>query len=85
MGYYLFVHYVYILKSIKFNESYVGQTNNLKNRISDHNSGKSKHTSKYKPWNIVGYYAFIDKEKALKFEKYLKTSSGKAFMKKRLL
>ena len=85
MDYYLVMYYVYILKSINFDETYVGQTNNLKNRIDDHNSGKSKHTSKYKPWDIVGYYAFSNKQKALNFEKYLKTSSGKAFMKKRLV
>lgn len=46
--------YVYILRSLKFPEQiYVGVTTDLSKRLSDHNSGKCKHTTKYKPWNIV--------------------------------
>ncbi len=85
MDYYLRMHYVYVLRSKNFDEIYIGQTADLKKRLTDHNSGKSKHTSKYKPWNIAGYYAFSIKEKAVLFEKYLKTASGKAFMRKRLI
>jgi putative endonuclease len=50
-----------------------------------HNSGQSKHTSKYKPWRVVWYASFESKQKAEGFEKYLKTASGKAFMNKRLI
>ena len=79
------MYYVYVLKSIKFPEKiYVGYTNNLNNRLSVHNDGKSTYTSKYKPWKLHGYTAFKDEEKAIKFEKYLKTGSGKAFAKKYL-
>ena len=77
--------YVYILRSNhKADTFYTGFTENLENRINEHNQGKCPHTSKYKPWSIKTTIAFTDKERALKFEQYLKTASGRAFTKKRL-
>jgi len=49
-----------------------------------HNQGQSPPTAKYKPWDLITYHAFKDRTKALSFEKYLKSHSGKAFAKKRL-
>ncbi len=49
-----------------------------------HNTGASKHTAKYRPWELVGYHAFADKRTARAFEYYLKTGSGQAFANKRL-
>ena len=67
------MYYVYIFRSInEENQMYTGYTQDLKNRIDDHNSGKSKHTCKYKPWKLVFYSAFESKQQALDFEKYLK-------------
>jgi putative endonuclease len=57
----------------------------LKKRISDHNSGTTRHTDKYKPWKIIVYIAFGQKDKAYEFEEYLKSGSGRAFRDKRLL
>jgi putative endonuclease len=80
------MHYVYILQSEKFSEqSYVGYTTDLRARLKKHNEGGSKHTSKYKPWKVTWYCAFPDKQKALAFETYLKSHSGKAFRNKRLV
>lgn len=74
---------VYVLQSIPFpDQSYVGITKDLKSRVQKHNEGGSKHTSKYKPWRIKVCVTFPDKEKAYKFEKYLKTHSGRAFTSK---
>ena len=78
--------YVYIIRSVNFSDrEYVGATADLKRRMADHNAGKSAHTSKFIPWELVWYSAFPDKYKALGFEKYLKSHSGRAFAKKRLL
>lgn len=78
-------YYVYILQSEKdHNHFYTGFTKNLDIRLTYHNSGRCPHTSKFKPWRIKTAIAFTDREKALDFEKYLKTSSGRAFVKKRL-
>ena len=78
--------YIYIIRSIACPEQeYTGATADLKKRIADHNAGKSKHTSKFAPWELAWYCAFADKYKALEFEKYLKSHSGRAFAKKRLM
>ena len=77
--------YVYIIRSVTCPErEYTGATGNLKQRLSDHNGGKSTHTAKFIPWELVWYCAFTDKYRALAFEKYLKSHSGRAFAKKRL-
>lgn len=77
--------YVYILRSIEFPEQeYVGATEDLKRRIPEHNAGKSSHTAKFRPWKLIWYCAFPDKHRALAFEAYLKSHSGRAFTKKRL-
>jgi hypothetical protein len=59
-------------------------TRDLRARLIRHNNGDVTHTSKWKPWRIKTYIAFSDQEKARSFESYLKTSSGRAFQKKRL-
>ena len=77
--------YVYILQSTKISEKfYIGLTSNLKQRFAEHNQDKSSHSSKYTPWKIKTYIAFDDDQKAFEFERYLKTSSGRAFSIKRL-
>ena len=77
--------YVYILKSLSAPEAtYVGATADLRVRVADHNAGKSPHTSKFTPWEIAWYCAFPEKTKALEFETYLKSHSGRAFASKRL-
>ncbi len=76
--------YVYLLRSSAFPEqTYIGFTEDLKQRLSDHNAGKSLHTAKFLPWELVSYHAFVDKRTAQEFEHYLKTGSGQAFAKKR--
>ena len=77
--------YVCLLESIAFpGQIYIGHTNDLRARLADHNAGKSPHTAKYKPWRLVTYIAFADEAKAIAFERYLKTASGRAFANKRL-
>ncbi len=74
------VHYVYILESRNLpSEKYVGSTDDLRARIVDHNAGRSPHTAKHRPWNLVCYHAFADQRRAVAFEKYLKTGSGHEF------
>jgi putative endonuclease len=80
------MHYVYLIRSIIHQDQlYIGSTRNVVERLKEHNSGKSSHTNKYKPWKILAYVALSDKECAIAFERYLKTSSGKAFALKRFL
>ena len=77
--------YVYLLQSINFpNETYAGLTDDLRARFGAHNKRRSHHTDKYKPWRLVTYIAFSDHRKAVEFERYLKSASGRAFANKRL-
>ena len=79
------MRYVYLLQSETYEgQRYVGVTSDLKQRIADHNAGKSPHTSKYAPWALVTYIAFSDGQRAETFERYLKSGSGHAFARKRL-
>lgn len=76
-------HYVYILSSLVAPEQkYTGKTDNLRKRLGAHNAGQSKHTSKYRPWQVECAISFRSSEKALAFEKHLKTGSGRAFAKR---
>ncbi len=78
-------HYVYIIQSeAKPDEFYTGLCTSIDDRLTDHNSGKSSHTSKFKPWRVVFLSWFDNPAKAADFEKYLKSGSGRAFASKRL-
>lgn len=77
--------YVYLIESeIHVGQRYIGETNDLRRRLAEHNTGKSPHTSKYAPWRLVTYIAFTDQTKAIAFERYVKSGSGHAFASKRL-
>ncbi len=76
-------YYVYILQSeIDQGRFYTGFTEDLDARLKTHNSGGCDHTSKHKPWRIKTAIAFTSRRKAIAFEKYLKTPSGRAFAKR---
>jgi len=81
------MYYVYILRSIKTpGASYIGYTGDLNSRVAHHNSPHNLgYTKRHAPWEIESYIALSDERDAKKFEVYLKSSSGKAFMKKRLI
>ena len=74
------MYYTYILRSISNPaQRYVGHTADLRFRLAEHNSGKSPHTAKFRPWKVETYIAFETLNKAQAFEWYLKTGSGHEF------
>jgi len=76
-------HYVYMMNSIKYPKRiYVGSTTDLESRLTKHNHGEVPYTSKYIPWRIKTAVAFSDSKRAMAFELYLKTASGRYFAKK---
>jgi putative endonuclease len=78
------LYYVYLIESIDTaDQRYIGLTMGLRRRLIEHNSGKSKHTSKYRPWKLETYLAFSSETKARAFELYLKSGSGHALARKR--
>ncbi len=79
-------YYVYLIRSIKYPQTiYVGYTTDVTERLKTHNSGGSIHTKKDKPWEMVVCISFKEIHCAKQFEKYLKSQSGRAFIKKRFL
>ena len=72
---------VYVLRSERDGRFYVGFTNYLKRRLSEHNSGKTKSTKGYRPWKLILVEAYETRNKARSREKYLKSGSGKEYIK----
>ena len=77
--------YTYILKSQKAQSFYIGFTENLKQRLTQHNQHVARYSSSKALFTLVWYCAFITKKSALDFERYLKSSSGSAFRNKHLI
>jgi len=76
-------YYVYVLTDMATgNHHYVGYTKDIRVRLKAHNAGQVSHTAKYKPWQITTCTSFSDKQKAIAFEQYLKSHSGRAFASK---
>lgn len=79
------MYYVYILKSLKDNQLYIGSTNNLRRRFKQHNEGKVFSTKQRRPFEIIYYEAYKAEYDARKRESNLKLRS-RAFaqLKKRI-
>ena len=66
-------YYVYMLISKgKKPVSYIGYTNNLKNRIELHNSGKGAKFTRGRKWKLIYKEKFRSKSKAISREYYIK-------------
>ena len=77
--------YVYILRSLTRDFIYIGSTNDLERRLFEHDTGLVHSTKPYRPFEIIAYVAVMTEAKARELEKYFKTGSGKAILKKRIL
>lgn len=66
------MHYVHVLQSVSQPDKfYTGLCADLRSRLDAHNAGQSPHTAKHKPWRLLSYHAFPDRDKAGAFERYL--------------
>jgi putative endonuclease len=75
--------FVYLLKSVNPPQRpYVGITSNVAERLQAHNAGLSVHTARWRPWRLVVAVELADERRALAFERYLKSGSGRAFAKR---
>ncbi len=74
-------YFLYILRSTVFNKSYTGITNNLDRRIKEHNSKKHFYTKRHCPWIMIYNEKYDNLEETRKREKYLKSASGRKFLK----
>ncbi|MFN8154747.1 MAG: GIY-YIG nuclease family protein [Bacteroidia bacterium] len=74
--------FVYVISSVNHKYIYVGLTQNLNVRISQHNSGKEKTTNPYRPFVLILTEKYSTRLEARKREKQLKSGSGKEWLKK---
>ena len=78
------MYYTYILK-LNYKTYYHGSSDDLRQRLKEHQSGIVASTKNIRPFKLVFYAAFSTKKRSVDFEKYLKSSSGFAFRNKRLI
>jgi putative endonuclease len=71
------MHTVYVLKSLKDNNLYIGCTKNFENRIKCHNSGKVRSTKNRRPLTLIYKEDYINIYDAFRKERYYKTAKGK--------
>jgi len=64
--------YVYVLKSRVDESLYMGETEDLRRRFKEHNTGQSKYTKSKIPWILVYYEAYRSKSDARRREIRLK-------------
>ena len=70
-------YFLYILYSLAFKRTYVGQTDNLSERLTKHNSGKVRSTKSFTPWVIIYTESFTTRANAMKREKWFKSPVGR--------
>jgi putative endonuclease len=58
---------------------YVGRASNVDERLEWHNAGPCGYTVRYRPWRVLVSMEFPTERQAARFEKYLKSGSGRAF------
>jgi putative endonuclease len=71
------MYYVYILYSKSHDRLYIGQTNNIENRVKRHNSGYEPSTKSYVPWILIKFFEYETRDEAVKMEKYWKQSNNR--------
>lgn len=77
-------YFTYVLLSEVDNKFYIGWTDNINNRLSDHNNGKVRSTKSRIPLKLVYFEACLKKVNVIKREKQLKTGFGRKYIKGRV-
>ena len=79
------VYYVYVLENQDDRSFYIGFTDNLKRRIFEHQNQKGGRTTKLKKnWKLIYFEGYLIKQDAIGREKFLKSGSGRKYIKKQL-
>jgi len=76
--------YVYVLKSLKYGNRYVGSTNNINKRLREHNAGKCKYTKGRMPWILIYQEEFKTRSESMQREELLKSGQGRRFLDEKL-
>ena len=76
---------VYVLKSEKDSNFYIGCTSDIENRIKMHNSGFVISTKGRRPLKLIYCEKYYDKYEAFKIERFYKTAKGKKILKNKIV
>ena len=74
------MYFTYVLQSLTSNKLYVGQTNNLQDRIQRHNNSRNIYTKNKGPWKLIFSREFKSRTEAVKLEKRLKSFKNKDYL-----
>lgn len=77
-------YFVYILLSLKDKQFYIGLTNNLKRRYSEHQRGKNISTKNRRPLRLIFFEGYLNKNDTRRRELYFKTTKGKVTLRQML-
>ncbi len=77
--------FVYILKSLKDDRFYIGQTNDIASRIKRHNSGQVTATKNRRPLVIIHTEKFATRAHAMQREKYLKSLKSQKYISENII
>ena len=72
--------YVYVLRSEKTGRRYVGSTQDIEERLQQHNSGQSLATRHGAPWKLIHHEEFPTRAEAVGRERFFKTGKGRDFL-----
>jgi predicted GIY-YIG superfamily endonuclease len=72
--------FVYVIRSEATGRTYIGLTSDFERRLAAHNAGHNMSTARYRPWRRVTVTEFQTEARAIRFERYLKSGSGRAFV-----
>jgi len=78
------MYHVYIIESEPNGKWYIGYSTNLKRRLAEHNRHKNVSTSKEFKWKLIYCETYVNKMDAFGREKFLKSGSGRRFLKKQM-
>ena len=78
------MYYVYLLVSAKDLKQYIGLTEDIDRRVVEHNSGKVESTRYRRPLALAYFEAYVDRRDAEGRERFLKSGSGKKYLRKQL-
>jgi len=79
-------YFVYVIENCSDKSWYIGYTSDINNRLVNHNthSGGEYTKKRSDKWKMIYYEAYINKTDALSREKFLKSGSGRVFIKKQI-
>ncbi len=74
------MYYLYILYSKLIDKYYIGQSNNLEQRLEKHLHGSSKYTKQANDWEIVYCEKYGSRAEAMNREKQIKRMKSRKYI-----